>query len=567
MDLRRIIFMMFLLLLVMSTASECTQDEREAGCNPSDRRHTVVFYDFDGTVLNTQEVWHGEAAIPPAHPVREGYTFSGWSDPFVNITTETIIIAQYEINEYLVTFFDHDGTEIKTESVEHGSSANAPMVDSREGHTFTGWDVDFNVVTGDLIVNAQYLINHYIIYYYDQHGELIETMSYPFGVDLSGHVEPDPPEHEYVVFLGWVFEDVVDEPIPETMPAQDLHRFPHFVTMAIDPHMVQVGEQGTAYTIPTGTDDAGTATVFGGYVIFTTPMTYDIWYAVRVWAGDYGYYFVNPGREGCQGVDGAAPTTGGRMQPVTNVSWRDVIVWLNAYSEYHGYDPVYRSYGVIVRDADDFFAMDTAVQGDYNGYRLPTSNEWEMAGRWRNDTESTDGSILVGGRWWTPGNHASGATADINDETETGRVAWYDDNSGGVTQRVAMVDSGVLGLYDMSGNVWEWTDTSYMTGRVVRGSSVAFGAYYMQVGGWGMQFPFSVHPTLGFRPVRTPGPDEEIKLLPDTRDMSFQGNVNNGKIAWPGTIGHGSVLSMVTCPAWLAKPMRTDAASRGTTVI
>lgn len=60
---------------------------------------------------------------------------------------------------YTVTFVDWDGTILKTQTVAEGSSATAPSNYYRYGYKFTGWDVDFNNVTSDLTVTAQYTKN------------------------------------------------------------------------------------------------------------------------------------------------------------------------------------------------------------------------------------------------------------------------------------------------------------------------------------------------------------------------------------------------------------------------
>jgi len=272
--------------------------------------------------------------------------------------------------------------------------------------------------------------------------------------------------------------------------------------------MIQVGEQGITYTIPTGIDDSGTATVEGGYLMATTETTYELWYEVRIWAEASGYHFDNLGREGNDGTIGAAPTEA-KLEPVTTVSWRDVIVWTNALSEMTGLDPVYRTAeGIIIKDARDANAsvVDGAIQTDHNGYRLPTSNEWEMAARWKDDTTSTDGSILVSDRYWTPGNYASGATADYGNEAATRAVAWYSYGSGGghpnnFTRPVGQLLANHLGLYDMSGNVWEWTFTPSGSIRVPRGGSYDSYAYNTQVGYVYYFYPGYASDNDGFRMI------------------------------------------------------------------
>ncbi len=61
--------------------------------------------------------------------------------------------------EYTVTFYDWDGTELKTEAVKWGKSATAPADPERLGYTFSGWDKDFSSVITDLDIHANYARN------------------------------------------------------------------------------------------------------------------------------------------------------------------------------------------------------------------------------------------------------------------------------------------------------------------------------------------------------------------------------------------------------------------------
>jgi uncharacterized repeat protein (TIGR02543 family) len=63
-------------------------------------RHTVTFYDYDGSVVVTQSVNDGEAAVEPKSPTRSGYTFTGWiPSDFSNVTSDMIIVASYDKND------------------------------------------------------------------------------------------------------------------------------------------------------------------------------------------------------------------------------------------------------------------------------------------------------------------------------------------------------------------------------------------------------------------------------------------------------------------------------------
>ena len=118
--------------------------------------YTVTFKDWDGSVLKTQTVEEGSSATAPSNPIRDGYDFTGWDTSFNNITSNLTVTAQYSIKSYTVTFKDWDGTVLKTQTVNHGSAATAPSDPTREGYEFTGWDTDFNNVISDLIVTARY---------------------------------------------------------------------------------------------------------------------------------------------------------------------------------------------------------------------------------------------------------------------------------------------------------------------------------------------------------------------------------------------------------------------------
>lgn len=196
-------------------------------------------------------------------------------------------------------------------------------------------------------------------------------------------------------------------------------------------------------------------------------ITYAQWRAVYDWAVQNGYAFDSPGRNGALQL--------GTHMPVTQISWYDTVKWLNARSEKEGRSPVYftdASRTTVYRAGKIDLANDF-VAWLANGYRLPTEAEWEYASR----------GGLVGKQYpW----------GDVLDSTR----ANYDR---GTSTSIGSYAPNAYGLYDMAGNVWEWTwdrdSTDYsadaagvtnphgpVTGllRVRRGGSYVYGERYLR---------------------------------------------------------------------------------------
>ncbi|MCT7944743.1 InlB B-repeat-containing protein [Shewanella septentrionalis] len=162
--------------------------------------YQVSFIDASGQLLSTQQIPHGQAATAPAAPTREGYTFTGWDVSFTNVTSALIVTAQYRQNVYAVTFVDAEGQLLSTQKIPHGQAATAPAAPVREGYTFTGWDVSFTNVTSALIVTAQYRQNVYAVTFVDAEGQLLSSQQIPHGQAATA---PAAPVREGYTFTGW----------------------------------------------------------------------------------------------------------------------------------------------------------------------------------------------------------------------------------------------------------------------------------------------------------------------------------------------------------------------------
>jgi hypothetical protein len=209
-------------------------------------------------------------------------------------------------------------------------------------------------------------------------------------------------------------------------------------------------------TLPAGSGLAGQTVAT--FQIGKYEVTWGEWKTVRAWATANGYSDL--ANIGVGTVDG---------QPVQQVNWFDVVKWCNAKSEMEGLVPVYHVTGDVIlpnqpRNIYRNGSWNTqpgvipltgvGILSTANGYRLPIEKEWEWAAR---------GGVLSKGYSHSGGNDGNS-------------VAWTLENSSGAPKVVGTKPANELGIYDMSGNMWEWcADFVDFSNRRIRGGSWANG--------------------------------------------------------------------------------------------
>jgi formylglycine-generating enzyme required for sulfatase activity len=195
------------------------------------------------------------------------------------------------------------------------------------------------------------------------------------------------------------------------------------------------------------------------------------------------------------------------------VNWYHAIAFCNKLSIAEGLNPVYSVAGVDFSSLayadiplnEDAAWSTAAADWDANGYRLPTEMEWNWAAM---------GAAGYFGKLYSGWNGRGSA----------GDCAWYSANSANKTHGVGAKQANELGIFDMSGNVWEWCwdlNGALPTGALAdyRGAATG-GDRVMKGGGWMdyettlvLSYRLKYTPSIrggnvGFRVARNPAPRE-----------------------------------------------------------
>jgi len=180
-------------------------------------QYTIAFDTNGGSEIAPITQDYGTEITAPDNPTRKGYTFKGWDKeipetmPAENITVK----AQWEINQYTITFDTNGGSEIAPITQDYGTEITAPDNPTRKGYTFKGWDKEIpeTMPAENITVKAQWEINQYTITFDTNGGSEIAPITQDYGTEITA---PDNPTRKGYTFKGW------DKEIPKTMPAENI---------------------------------------------------------------------------------------------------------------------------------------------------------------------------------------------------------------------------------------------------------------------------------------------------------------------------------------------------------
>ena len=184
--------------------------------------YTVSFVDEDKTTVlaDPQKIESGKCATAPdPAPTKDGYDFVGWTlngESFsfdAPITGDTTLVASWKIKSYTVTFDSNGGSNVDSQTIEHGKCATEPdSVPTKEGYEFNAWqldgkDFDFanTPITQDVALKAAWTAKTYTVTFDTDGGSAAPAEQKVEYGKLA--TEPEAPTKEGQGFSGWCVTD------------------------------------------------------------------------------------------------------------------------------------------------------------------------------------------------------------------------------------------------------------------------------------------------------------------------------------------------------------------------
>ena len=329
-------------------------------------QYTITFDTNGGSEIAPITQDYGTEITAPDNPTRKGYTFKGWNKeipktmPAENITVK----AQWEINQYTITFDTNGGSEIAPITQDYGTEITAPDNPTRKGYTFKGWDKEIpeTMPAENITVKAQWEINQYTITFDTNGGSEIAPITQDYGTEITA---PDNPTRKGYTFKGW------NKEIPKTMPAENI--------------TVKAQWEINQYTITFDTN--------GGSEI--APITQD--YGTEITAPD------NPTRKGYtfKGWDKEIPETMPAENITVKAQW-EINQYTITFDTNGGSEiaPITQDYGTEITAPDNPTRKGYTFKGwDKEIPETMPAENITITARWK-DTEKPTGEIIIGTNKW-----------------------------------------------------------------------------------------------------------------------------------------------------------------------
>ena len=167
-------------------------------------------YMVDGAVYKSYEVGYGSTITPESAPVKEGYTFSGWSEiPATMPANDVTVTGSFKINKYSITYY-LENKLFSAAVYEYGAAIVPPNAPVREGYVFEWENLPEYMPAKNLTITGKYVNMFTLTYEVD--GSIYKSYEVEYGSTITAEEEPTK---EGYTFSGW-------SEIPGTMPGHNV---------------------------------------------------------------------------------------------------------------------------------------------------------------------------------------------------------------------------------------------------------------------------------------------------------------------------------------------------------
>jgi uncharacterized repeat protein (TIGR02543 family) len=158
-------------------------------------QYTITFDTDGGSGIDPITADYGTEVTAPADPTKTGYTFAGWDKeiPTTMPAEDVTITAKWKVNKYTITYKVDGEIYGEVETYDFGTEISIRPVPSKEGYTFSGWNIEefpSTMPANNLEIKGTFTINSYTITFDSAGGSEVASITQDYGTEVTAPADP-----------------------------------------------------------------------------------------------------------------------------------------------------------------------------------------------------------------------------------------------------------------------------------------------------------------------------------------------------------------------------------------